>query len=80
MKVQDESYEFDIGRIDVVTDEKEFIKGFGLVIMGPDEGPSQDGAKGHKIIEHIKFKDMSNLKLAQMGLELIQEALERESE
>ena len=47
---------------------------------GPDEGPSQDGAKGHKIIEHIKFKDMSNLKLAQMGLELIQEALERNSE
>ena len=76
MKVQDESYEFDMGRIDVVTDDKEIVNGFGLVIMGPDEGEGKE----HKVIDHIKFNDMDNLKLAQMGLELIQEAIARDSE
>ena len=89
MKLKNERYEIDFEdsltehkgiAIDVVAirDKKNLLtKGMkGLLFMSEDKG----GEEGHEVWNFIEFKDEENLQLAQMGLELLQMALGKESE
>jgi hypothetical protein len=93
METHEERYEF-VGEdvtgkksdealvVDVVLDSSDMPlpKGQqGLLIMGADEGMDSKGNElGHQPRTWIPFKDEDNLKLAQMGLELIEQALYQE--
>ena len=87
-KATDESYTIgeDIA-IDVVATpvDDAMMKGFGLVFMGGEE--KTPGAKEgsdeeytHNIYGYLEFKNMANLELAQIGLELLQKAIFDEQE
>ena len=61
---------------DPMTDKKPCI-----VLMSEDKGNDKKGNEiGHSPFGYIEFADMSNLELAQMGLEIFQQAIFRDSE
>lgn len=54
---------------DLITKDKR-----GLLFCSEDKGEGKE----HEVWGFLEFKDVDNLKLAQMGLELIQQAMGRE--
>ena len=92
METTDETYEFDFEkvdknsgiRIDVIAtpaigkvDMSPYPPGMiGLAFMSEDKGEG----KGHENWGYIQFKSKENLKRAQMGLELLQEAIIEDEE
>ena len=74
--------------IDVITEaegDHDLVSGFGLLILGGEE--KNEGAEegsdeeySHPVKDTICFKDKDNLKMAQMGLELLNTALDNERE
>ena len=74
--------------IDVKTSKEEedpMMKGPGLVIMGPEEktegaAEGSDEEYSHAVRDSIEFKNPENLELAQMGIELLNKAINDEQE
>jgi hypothetical protein len=90
MAVKDESYSIfgengdkELIRIDVVTDTTARTRGkslgrpggFGLMFFEPE-----DEQGNHALLSFKQFKDIENLQLAQMGLELLRIAAFKEME
>lgn len=85
METKNERYVFgEKLAIDVVATRRDdlMMKGIGLIIMSGEKKTSgeREPEYAHDVKEILIFKDSYNLKLAQIGLELLQRAIFDEEE
>ena len=89
METKDERYflgdDIAIEVIDTPNQENFPMKGFGVIFMSGEEKTEcakhgSDEEYSHKIYGHIEFKNKENLKLFQMGAELMQMEIINEDE
>lgn len=92
LKAKEERYEFSFTE-QINGGGKEDLKGLAIDVLpkGDKDGlmssknpqiiiQSEDKGEGHTPYGYIEFKDIENLELFQIGLELMQQAIGRDSE
>ena len=90
MKAKNERYEFSFDE-QINAGGKEDLKGFVFDVCPKGSDPmtsekpciilqSEDKGEGHTPFGYIEFADMDNLELAQIGLEILQQAVHRDVE